>query len=297
MISASPRRLSVFKNVVDLGGFNAAAIRLGIAQPSVGAHVKALESQIGQPLFHRRRGARPQLTKAGEALYAFAFDMLRKAEETTHALADLKAAHASEIVIAAHRDVAPSLLPGHLAAFARKNPAARIVTRIGTVEEMLDLLRQQTANFGLVLSSGAIAGFQSEVLAHERLELVVSPHHPLAGKPAVTADALATYPFVTGLRDSRYFHMADAALRRIGLAQYNVAMEFQESTAVKAMVRHGNAIACLPRCTVNDEITSGALTALRLAVQPRDLELRCLYRAPLSDMMGKFLAHLRAAYR
>src|ERR1700724_3484878 len=108
MISASSRRLAVFKNVVDLGGFNAAASRLGIAQPSVGAHVKALESQLGQPLFHRRRGAKPQLTKAGEAFYAYALDVLRRSEETTIALADLKAAQAREIVIAAHRDVAPT---------------------------------------------------------------------------------------------------------------------------------------------------------------------------------------------
>ena len=75
MISASPRRLTVFKSVVDLGGFNAAATELGIAQPSVGAHIRALESQIGQPLFHRQRGSRPKLTKAGEALYTFAVEL------------------------------------------------------------------------------------------------------------------------------------------------------------------------------------------------------------------------------
>ena len=72
MISASARRLSVFKAVADHGGFNLAADRLGIAQPSVGAHIRALERQVGQPLFHRRRGQRSQLTKAGETLYAIA---------------------------------------------------------------------------------------------------------------------------------------------------------------------------------------------------------------------------------
>src|SRR5262249_34847387 len=91
MISASPRRLTVFKQVVDLGGFNAAASRLGIAQPSVGAHIRALEDRVGQPLFYRHRGARPRLTKAGETLYAFAVEVLRKSEETTDTLADLKA--------------------------------------------------------------------------------------------------------------------------------------------------------------------------------------------------------------
>ena len=105
MISASPRRLSVFKSVVDLGGFNAAATELGIAQPSVGAHIRALESQIGQPLFHRQRGSRPKLTKAGEALYTFAVDLLRRSEEATHALDDLRKIGAHEIAIAVHRDL------------------------------------------------------------------------------------------------------------------------------------------------------------------------------------------------
>src|SRR5262252_3577002 len=115
MISASPRRLTVFKSVVDLGGFNLAATRLGIAQPSVGAHIKALEDQVGQPLFLRRRGARPQLTKAGEAVYAYAVDVLRKSEETTHVLADLRKGEAREIVIAVHRDIASQYLPERLA--------------------------------------------------------------------------------------------------------------------------------------------------------------------------------------
>jgi molybdate transport repressor ModE-like protein len=81
MISASARRLSVFKAVVEEGGFNRAAMRLDISQPSVGAHVRALERQAGHPLFERKRGARPRLTKAGEAVYSMALEVLRRGEE------------------------------------------------------------------------------------------------------------------------------------------------------------------------------------------------------------------------
>jgi DNA-binding transcriptional LysR family regulator len=292
MISASPRRLAVFKNVVDLGGFSAAATRLGIAQPSVGAHVKALESQLGQPLFKRHRGAKPRLTKAGEAVYAFALDVLRRAEETTNALADLKAAQAREITIAAHRDVALTFLPERLAVFARQYPTARIVTRIGTVENVLALVRAQTAQLGLVLSSGPVSGMQSKVLMHEPLDLVAAPRHPLAGKTVVTAEDLIAFPFVTGLRDSRYFQMVDSVLERIGVTGYAVAMELQESSAVKEVLRHSEAIACLPGCTVRGEIKAGTLAALHLAVEPESLELRCVYRPPLVDMARKFLRHL-----
>ena len=295
MISASPRRLTVFKQVVDLGGFNAAASRLGIAQPSVGAHIKALEDRVGQPLFYRHRGARPKLTKAGETLYAFAVEVLRKSEETTDTLADLKASEARQLMIAAHRDLAPNFLSPRLATFAHANPKARMVTRIGTIEDVLDMVRTQSATLGLALTVGPIAGLHSAILAHEPLEFVASSGHALARRRAITPDDLTEYSLVTGLRDSRYFQMVDAALKRAGLPRYDVAMELQESSAVKEVVRHGNDIACLPRCTVVDEIKAGTLVALRLGFSLPQLEIRCVYRAPATAMAHKFLAHLKGS--
>ena len=50
MIATSMRRLEVFLAVVETGRFSQAADRLGIAQPSVSAHIAGLERQIGQSL-------------------------------------------------------------------------------------------------------------------------------------------------------------------------------------------------------------------------------------------------------
>src|ERR1700712_427677 len=122
MIDASARRLMVFKQVVDLGGFNAAAARLGIAQPSVGAHIKALEAHVGQALLLRHRGARPRLTEAGRVLYTMAVDVIRLSEEASMRLANLKSKQTREIVLAAHRDLAVSFLPRYLSLFSRKHP-------------------------------------------------------------------------------------------------------------------------------------------------------------------------------
>jgi DNA-binding transcriptional LysR family regulator len=294
MISASPRRLSVFKNEVEAGGFNAAATELGIAQPSVCAHVKALESQLGQPLFHRHRGSRPKLTKAGAALYDFALDMLRKSEEASTALAHIRTSEAREITIAVHRDAATSVLPAPLSAFTRKHPSIRIVTRIGTIENVLELIRDETADLGVLLSSGPLAGLQSQLLRREPLWLVVAPSHPLAGRKAIAPATLAKFPFVTGLRHSRYHHLVDAALKRIGLTRYDVTMEVQESAAVKEVVEQGAGIACLLRCSVAKEIEAGSLVVLDVDAPAQTLELRCAYRAPLRAPVAKLLDHLRA---
>lgn len=291
---ASARRLAVFKSVVERGGFNAAANWLGIAQPSVGAHVKALENQIGQPLFHRHRGARPVLTQAGAALYAYAVEALSKAEAASHTLADLRAQAEREIVIALHRDLSLHVLPARLAAFRQQHPNTRVVTRIGTIEDVLELVRTNAAAFGLLLAAGPISGLHSEVLAREPLILVAAPTHPLARRKAVSAAELSRYAFVTGLRESRYFQLTDGALRRLGLPRYDIAMEVQESTTVKETVRHGAGLACLPRCTVLSELKAGTLAEIRHEGPAQILELRCAYHLPLAPIAQRFLSHIRA---
>ena len=295
MIAASSRRLSVFQCVVDAGGFNAAAMRLGIAQPSVGAHIKALETQVGQPLFRRQRGSRPQLTRAGEALYAYAVETLKRSAEASHLLADLRRAQAREIVVGAHRDVAAHFLPVHLAAFARHSPKTRVVTRIGTFEEVLALVRAGDVDLGLFLATAPVSGLHSEVLTLEPLAIVVPPRHPLAGRRSVVPEELEQLAFVGGLRGSRWAKMIEKVLRELGLARCDVTMELQESSAVVRMVRHGGGAACLPLCTVAEEIAAGTLACLDLRDPLPPLELRCAWRQPPAAPAAALVAYLRRA--
>ena len=293
MIDVSPRRLQVFKHVVDLGGFNAAAAKLGITQPSVGGHVDALERLVGHALLLRRRGTRPQLTQAGRAVYDLAVDVLRRNEETAHCLAGLKSSQAREIVIAAHRDLAVSFLPQRLSRFSRKYPTSRVITRIGTIEDVLALVESGTVQMGVLLASGTVRGLASEVIGREPLDLVVGRTHPLAQRKQLQAADLRAHAFVTGLRNSRYYLIVERALRSIGMADYDIALELQESAAVKEAVRHGHNIACLPRCTVADELVSGALVVLNLVQSIQPLQIRCVYGSSPGPLAERLIAVLR----
>lgn len=293
MIEASPRRLLVYKLVVDLGGFNAAAIELGIAQPSVGAHVDALEQQAGQMLLLRRRGTRPQLTEAGRLVYEMASEVVRLSEETALRLANLKARQNSEIVIAVHRDLANSFLPRHLTAFARKNPRSRIVTRIGTLEDVTALVERGSVELGVTLGNEAIRGLSSEVIGHEPLLLVAGKSHPLARARAVGSADLSQQLFVTGLRQSRYFRMVDRALLAIGVSDYKVSLELQESMSVREAVRHGQYIAALPRCTVTGDVAAGHLVVLDVARKLAPMQIRCVYRAEPRAAVRRLIRQLR----
>ena len=64
-------QLRAFLAVAEQRHFTKAAATLGMAQPSVSAHVRRLEAEVRQPLFHRLKG-NVALTPAGEALLPFA---------------------------------------------------------------------------------------------------------------------------------------------------------------------------------------------------------------------------------
>jgi DNA-binding transcriptional LysR family regulator len=75
------QHLRVFIAVVDCGGVVKAAERLRISQPSISAGLKALEEELGQPLF-RRRGAGRSLRPTPKALrfYGDAREILRQCD-------------------------------------------------------------------------------------------------------------------------------------------------------------------------------------------------------------------------
>ena len=293
MVEASPRRLLVFKSIVDLGGFNAAADRLGIAQPSVGAHVKALERQVGQQLLTRHRGAKPQLTEAGRVIYDMAVGVVRLSDEASARLAELKTKQTRQVVIAVHRDLAVSYLPPYLSRFSKRYPRSRIVTRIGTIEEVQALVESGKAQLGILLSSGPLQGVQSEIVGREPLSLVVGKTHPLARARGIAAADLRKQAFVTGLRESRSFQFVDRALRSIGVETFEVALELQESASIREAVRHGPYIACLPASASQAELADGALVALDLAKPLAPLQIRCLYGAEPGPVAQRLIEVLR----
>jgi DNA-binding transcriptional LysR family regulator len=279
--------------VVEEGGFNRAAMRLDISQPSVGAHVRALEHQAGHTLFERKRGARPRLTKAGEAVYSMALEVLRRGEEAAQQLDDLRPA--PEVMsLAVHREYGQYRLPALLASFARRSPGIRFVTHTGTIEDVVALVRARTVSLGLFPSLGAVAGLDSVVLGHEPMAIVVSPQHPLARKPSVTVADLAAASYVTGLRSSTYYEMTDRLMKRIGINRRSIAMEVQDFGMVRELARHGAGVACIALCTVQDDLRSGSLVRLSISGRPLDgFELRCAFHGPLPEPARRFMDHLR----
>src|SRR4051794_16402744 len=62
------RQLEIFTEAARDCNFARAADRLGVSQPAISDHIRALERNLGSQLFVRRRGTTATLTLAGERL-------------------------------------------------------------------------------------------------------------------------------------------------------------------------------------------------------------------------------------
>ena len=294
MITASVRRLEVFKAVAETGKFSAAAAALGIAQPSVSAHVKALERQAGQALFVRSPGRAPRLTQAGEAVYGYATEVVRREAETATALGALACVGPAEITVAAQRTLAHKPLSEMLASFVRTHRDVKLVTRCETGDGVVALLRAREVDIGIFLALGPVAGVESDVLGAEELVIVAAPSHPLARRQSVLARDLSEHGFVGGLAASSFAGMVDVALRRAGVRRHAVVVEAEDAATVKELVRHGAGIACSLATSVDEDVRRGTLVVLPLARPLARLEVRWAASPgrPLSAAALEFVEHL-----
>ena len=78
------KKLQTFHVAAATGNFTRAAAELGCCQSSVTVHIKALEDELGFPLFERCRFSKTvKLTDVGRQMLEYSHKLLALAEETT----------------------------------------------------------------------------------------------------------------------------------------------------------------------------------------------------------------------
>ncbi|MDP2358156.1 MAG: LysR family transcriptional regulator [Beijerinckiaceae bacterium] len=298
MLSSSLRRLDIFRTIVDCGGVNAAANHLGIAQPSVTAHLRALETQLGSTLFLRSRGRRNVITPSGEALYKYACEVLSKSVELQKAVRGLDADAEETLSIAVQRAIGSYLLPQMLATFLRGRRTARVSVYGETQEAALNLLRTGAADAALVFDTSQAADMDGLTIGAEPLLIAAAPSHPLAARKSAKLQELENFDFIGGLRESQFFNLIEKTLRAAGLRRYRVALHMQDSVAIKNAAIHGLGLACSPACVLEEEVKAGQLIAIRTVPQLPPLAIKLIVnpKARSQKLLEEFVPCITAAF-
>ncbi|MEU3020857.1 LysR family transcriptional regulator [Nocardiopsis sp. NPDC007018] len=187
-----------FLAVVETGSFVAAAESTRRSQPRVSQHVAALEREIGQSLFDRKK--RPvRLTEAGAALAVQARNVLRSLEEAEAAMAPWRGGARGIVILGSCPSASAAFVPDLLRSLAGSDPDIRVVLTEHAPLELDEALASGGVDLCLrPMSPKPAPSVASRALWAEPLVAVHADDHPLSEVPdPLPLAAIAAYPIVT----------------------------------------------------------------------------------------------------
>lgn len=255
------RQLRTFIVVARKLSFTRAAHELGYVQSNVTAQVKALERELGVPLFDRL-GRRVVLTEAGRVLLGYAEKILDLSEEARQAVAG-DGEPAGTLTVGAAPSLSAYRLPSLLRRFGSEFPRVRLAFRPTPHAELEARVADGSLDVAFLLERPVrSASLRAEALAEEPLVVLAPPDHPLAGSARVRPSDLAGEQILLTEPGCNYRLMFE---RELAGVEQSATLEFDGVEAVKQCVAAGMGVAMLPAVTVEAELERKELTALRWA--------------------------------
>jgi DNA-binding transcriptional LysR family regulator len=246
------RHIKTFHEVVRTGSYSAAARALGYTQPAITQQMKALERDVGTPLFIRAgRGLR--LSEAGEALSRHAAAILGSmtaAEEQIHALTRLRA---GRVRICAFPSAHTILIPEMMARLAAGHPGIHVDLLGDKPPESLQRLVRGECDITLAFSYPGINDHVPPELVEiplleDQLTVLLPAGHPLARRRAVQLTDLAQERWIAGCLRCRANLLHECGEQ--GFAP-DIVFTTEDGLAVQAMVAAGLGVAMVPALVLN----------------------------------------------
>jgi len=177
-----------FLAVVETGSFIEAAKRVFVTQSTVSMRIKALEDQLGKPLFERSK-AGAVLTPAGTHFHKHALAMVRVWQQARLEVS-LPAGYHAALTVGGQYSLWDGFLLDWLARMRARAPELALRTQAAFSDVLMQRLVQGTIDIGVMYTPQSRPGFGVEMLFEEELVLVSSerrPHKP-PGKSYIYID-------------------------------------------------------------------------------------------------------------
>jgi DNA-binding transcriptional LysR family regulator len=283
------RQLECFIAVVDEGSFTRAARRMGMAQPSLSQHIKALEEELNGKVIERLpRGV--SLSPAGRALLPEARLAVRALERGRQSARSALALDLGELEIATVLSMAVGVLPAHIGVWHERHPNVAIRLHEFRHRNLLeDAVEQGLADFAVGPRPLRRWDGPLETVAWEEFVLVVASSDPLADRPDVALDTLRDREWVLYHPDHGLAGVVDDICRRAGFRPRGTVRTSQAEGALR-LAAVGVGIALVP-----DNIVSAGIDCAVLRLRPRLLRDVAVYaRSDWSPTAAAFVDVLRS---
>ncbi|MGI4940855.1 MAG: LysR substrate-binding domain-containing protein [Janthinobacterium lividum] len=266
-------QLRIFVAVAERQHVTEAARVLNLAQSAASAAVAGLERRHGVRLFHRV-GRGVTLTEAGSRFLVEARAVLARAATAEVMLDEFGGLRRGSLFVQASQTIAGYWLPCHLVAFRRAHPQINLRLSIGNTAQVASAVHDGSAELGFVEGAVDKPMLLHEVVARDRMLLVVGPEHPWATQQRVAASDLPETDWVLREPGSGTRSVFEAELKRLGLGgRLRVILELPSNEAVRAAVEAGAGATVISASVASPSLEAGLLHHVRLDLPDRSFDL------------------------
>ena len=193
-----------FSVVAEELNFTRAAQRLSMSQPPLSNQIRALEEELGTPLFVRG-GRSLQLTEAGKLLYRRAAQLLDLADRTREEVGNLAMGLSGTLCLGSVAGLAPFLAARWLAGFREEYPLVRFEIVNGSSDDIIDQIQRGCIELGIIAAPYDSEHLEGIPVGDEPWCAIMSDGNPLAAEPnaPLPLKELAGQPLIVPHRRSR----------------------------------------------------------------------------------------------
>jgi DNA-binding transcriptional LysR family regulator len=261
------RQLELFQAILETGRFTAAAQKLYVAQPSVSQQIRSLEDELGERLFLRGKNRNIQVTEAGRILKDHADSILRQCQKARMEISALSKDPVGEIRIGIGGHQLTSMLPAAINAFHKSFPKVRVDILNGTTPQLVEMLKANRLDLGVVNFPISAPELRTEVLFTEELVVVVRRPNPLSRKEYISVAELSALPLVLYDQSTSMRKRLDGFFQEMQVAP-RVILELSSVETMKRMVEAGLGATIVPSSAMLGSENRKHLHALRIRDKP-----------------------------
>ena len=259
------RKIEAFSKVYENRSFSRAGKELYLSQPTISAHVAALEQELEVQLFDRI-GRTVVPTKAGDVLYQHAKRIFEASELAISEIRKLQDRITGKLDLGGSTIPANYILPPLLARFWQTYPEVIMDLHIGDTEDIVSRVRDNALMLGVVGGHFEAPDLHFEPIATDSLMLVMTPALKERYAHLGAEELLRSLPWVMREEGSgtRMAMAASLSGFSIDVNSLRTVMMVRNAGAMARCLSAGMGAAITSAITVAPELRSGQLVSVDL---------------------------------
>lgn len=281
------RALNYFLAIAKEGNISSAAELLHMTQPPLSRQLKALEEELGTPLFFREKSGMV-LTPKGELLQQYAQNIIRLTAQAEEAIASKETEVGGDVYVGAAESCGLYSLFGVMRRLQEAYPKLRFHISSGNSLDILRKLDEGSLDMGVVYEPADHTAYHFLKLPdRDTWGVLMRKDSPLAAKEAITPQDLWDKPLIVSIQSLQQKDLASWMRRELSelniVATYNLL--FNAGLMVRQKMGYALVIHELIRYHEDSPLCYRPLTP----TVPIGLELIWRKHPPLSEAAQFFL--------